>query len=92
MTDHFEQSASGMMILLVNLQMLVELVNTEGENRDLNLGRTGVAGMGCVLLNDSSLFFFAHHSVFPPFKSHFPLSKSWVWQNRLCKNRAVSRN
>ena len=23
---------------------------------------------------------------------YFPLSKSWVWQNRLCKNRAVSRN
>ena len=74
MADHFEQSASGMMILLVNLQMLVELVNTEGENRDLNLGRAGVAGMGSELLDDSSLFFFAHHSEFPPFKI-CPISK-----------------
>ena len=78
--------------MLVNTQVLGQLVDSGGQNSDLNLGRTGVAGMGCVLLNDSSLFFFAHHSVFPPFKIHFPLSKSWVWQNRLCKNRAVSRN
>ena len=60
MTDHFEQSASGMMILLVNLQMLVELVNTEGENRDLNLGRTGVALVGRILFDNSCFLFVSH--------------------------------
>ena len=61
MTDHFEQSASGMMILLVNLQMLVELVNTEGENRDLNLGRAGVALVGRVFQDDLGLLFLLNH-------------------------------
>ena len=68
LTDHHQKAAAGMVVVLVDAKVLGELVDPGGQNSDLDLGRTGVAGMGRVLLDDSSLFFFAHHSVFPPFK------------------------
>ena len=46
--------------------------------------------MGCVLLDNGSLFFFAHHSVFPPFKI-FPESKYRAGRIP-ASERAVSRN
>ena len=36
-----------MVVLLVLTQMLGQGVDPGGEDSDLNLGRTGVAGMGC---------------------------------------------
>ena len=84
LTDHHQKTAAGVVVVLVNTQVLGQLVDSGGQDSNLDLGRTGVAGMGCVLLNDSSLFFLAHHSVFPPFKNHFPLPKLQVWQNRPC--------
>lgn len=64
-TDHFEQAASRMMILLVNFQMLGELVDPVSQNSDLNLRRTCVAFVSRILLNDLILLFFCHFH-FPP--------------------------
>ena len=72
LTDHLVQAAAGVVVLRVLLEVLGELVDALGENGDLDLGRTGVAGMGCVLLNDSSLFFFAHHSCVSTFQKYSP--------------------
>ena len=60
MTDHFEQSAAGMMILLVDLQMLVELVDAVGLNGDLHFGRTGIAFVSGILFDDSCFLFVCH--------------------------------
>ena len=58
-----------MVVLLVLTQMLGQGVDPGGEDSDLNLGRTGVAGVGCVLLDNGSLFFFAHHSCVSTFQN-----------------------
>ena len=59
MTDHFEQTAAGMMIFLMNLQMLGKLVDTGGQNCNLNLRRTGVFVMKTIVLDDSRVLFFS---------------------------------
>ena len=59
-TDHLLQTAAAVEVLLVGLQVLGQVVDTVGEDRDLNLGRTGVSFVSCVLLNDAELFFFLH--------------------------------
>ena len=61
LTDHFEQTASGMVVVLVGLQVLGEVVDSLGENGDLHLGRTCVALMESVLL-DNCFFFCLQHS------------------------------
>ena len=68
LADHHQKAAAGMVVLLVLTQMLGQSVDPGGEDSDLNLGRTGVAGMGCVLLDNGSLFFFAHHSCVSTFQ------------------------
>ena len=52
MTDHLKKTAAAVVVLVVCLQMLVQIVDAVGQNCDLNLGRTGVAFMGLVLLDD----------------------------------------
>ena len=42
LTDHFQQASARVMILLVEFEVLIEVVDALGEQRDLNLGRTGV--------------------------------------------------
>ena len=43
LTNHQQQAATGVVILLVHLQMLVQVVDARGQQRDLHLGGTGVA-------------------------------------------------
>ena len=52
LADHQKQTATGMVILLVHLQMVVQVVDAAGEQRDLNLGRAGVAFLAAVLCNN----------------------------------------
>ena len=65
LTDHLEEAAAGVMILLVDLEVLGKVVDTLCEQSDLYLGRACVTLVGGVLLHDSELFFFQHH--FHPF-------------------------
>ena len=53
----------------MNLQVLGQLVDTLGQNGDLDLGGTGVGSVGTIGLDDRGLLLFQHHSVFPPFKN-----------------------
>ena len=69
LADHHQKAAAGMVVLLVLTQMLGQGVDPGSEDSDLNLGRTGIAGMGCVLLDNGSLFFFAHHSCVSTFQN-----------------------
>ena len=58
-----------MVVLLVFPQVLGQGVDPGGEDSDLDLGRTGIAGVGRVLLDNGSLFFFAHHSCVSTFQN-----------------------
>ena len=44
------------MVLFMNLEMLGEVVDSLGENGDLNFRGTCVALMACILLDDLCLF------------------------------------
>ena len=61
LTDHLEQALTGVVVLLVDLQVLGELVDALGKDSDLNLGRTGVVCMGLVGFDYSSLLLFGDH-------------------------------
>ena len=56
--NHFEQSAARGMVLAVALEMLGKLVDSLGQNRNLDLRRAGVALMNFEVLNDTFLFCF----------------------------------
>ena len=59
-TDHLLKTAAAVEVLLVDFQVLGQVSDAAGEDRDLNLGRTGVSLVGCVLLDEAELFFFLH--------------------------------
>ena len=59
-TDHLLKTAAAVEILLVGSQVLGQVSDAAGEDCDLNLGRTGVSFVGCVLLDQAELFFFLH--------------------------------
>ena len=48
-----EQATTGMIVLDVGLEMLGQVGDALGEDRDLHLGRTGIAGLGRVFLDES---------------------------------------
>src|SRR5690606_14453025 len=50
-----QQAAAGMVILAVVLEVLGEVVDALGEDRDLHLGRTGVALLGGIFGNERGL-------------------------------------
>src|SRR6266851_7154450 len=50
--DHLEQPAPGMVVVLVLAQMPRQRIDAVGEQRDLHVGRAGVAGVEPVLLDD----------------------------------------
>ena len=58
LTDHLVQTHTAVIVVGVLLQVLGELVDALSPDGNLNLGRTGVAGMGRVLFDNCSLFFF----------------------------------
>jgi len=53
--DHLQQAATRMIILLVNLEMLLEFVDSLTQQRDLDRGRTRIRLMGAKICHD--LFF-----------------------------------
>ena len=65
-TNHLKKSASGMMILFVNLKMLVKVIDSLGKNSDLHLGGTGVALVGGIF-SHNCLFFSLCHVFFTSF-------------------------
>ncbi len=50
-SDHDDEAAPGMVIMLVDLEVFGEVADPFAQNRDLHLGRTGVARIRCVLLD-----------------------------------------
>src|SRR5215216_3368891 len=50
--DQLEQPAPRAVVLLVDLDVLDELVDARRDQRDLHLGRPGVALVGCRALDD----------------------------------------
>jgi hypothetical protein len=52
LTDHSEQSAAGVVVLLVDLEVLGEFVDTRSEKRHLDLGRSCVLLVLSMGLND----------------------------------------
>ena len=57
-----------MIVVLVLTQMLGQLVDAGGQDRDLDLGGTGVALMGRILGDDSGFLFLLDQGNTPPFK------------------------
>jgi len=52
LTHHHQEASAAVMIVFVLTQVLGQMVDTFGEQRDLHLGRTGVAVMLTVLFDD----------------------------------------
>ena len=63
-TDHEQQTTTRVVIVLVLLEVLGQVGDALGEQRDLNLRGAGVALMGSVLSDDVLLFFSATASSF----------------------------
>ena len=83
MTNHLKKAASGMMVLLVGLQVLGKVVNSLGENSDLYFGRTCVAFVESVLLDDCG---FSAAVIFFTSLKYFFLSPS---QRQVCTVKTV---
>ena len=54
-SDHAEESAAGMIVLLVFLEMIAQFDDPLGEKRDLDLRRAGVLGVDGRFLDDLGL-------------------------------------
>ena len=55
LTYHLQQATTRVVILGMNLQVLGQLRDASGQDRNLYLGRTGVSCMGAVCLDNGSL-------------------------------------
>ena len=64
LTDHHQQTTTGVVVVLVGTQMLGQLVDAGGQDGNLNLGGAGVALVGSVLQDDLGLLFLLNHCVF----------------------------
>ncbi len=63
MTDHLKETAAAVIVLVVALEMLGEVSYSVGKDSDLNLGRTCVALMSCVLFDNCLLFLCCHFRI-----------------------------
>src|SRR5215813_5150152 len=50
--DELQQAATGMIVFYMGLEMFRQVVDALRQDRDLNLGRAGVAGLHCTCLDD----------------------------------------
>ena len=66
--DHLQHTSSGVMILLVYLQVLSQIIDSTCQDRDLHLRRTGIGLMIAVINDDSCLFFLTQHFCFTSLK------------------------
>ena len=64
LADHLEQAAAGMIVLLVHLEVLGQLMDARGQDRDLDFRGTGVGRVGAVCLDNGGLVFLTDHCVF----------------------------
>jgi len=55
-TNHGQQTALGVEVVLVLLHVLSQILDPLGQDCNLDLGRTGVAFRGCVFLDDGLLY------------------------------------
>ena len=62
-TYHLLETAAAVVVVVVSLEVLGEVLDAVGKKRDLYLGRTGVALVGLVSV-DNSLLFVLDHDVF----------------------------
>ena len=58
--DHLGKTTTTVVVLVVCLHVLGQVVDTVGQKCDLHLGRTGIAFVSGVLLNDSLLRVLVH--------------------------------
>src|SRR5215207_6134598 len=65
-TDHLQQAAARVVVVLVDLEMLGELVDARGQQGHLDLGRAGVAFLGRVLGDDLGLVVLDQHAATSP--------------------------
>ena len=63
LTNHFVHTTAAVVVVVVVLQVLGEVVDSGGENRDLYFGRTGVFLVGLVSGDDSLLCVFLQHDI-----------------------------
>eukprot|EP00919_Chromeraceae_sp_WS-2016_P066895 GHVR01158194.1.p1 GENE.GHVR01158194.1~~GHVR01158194.1.p1 ORF type:complete len:153 (-),score=0.91 GHVR01158194.1:61-519(-) len=66
--NELEQTAAGMVILAVFLEVLGEVGNALGQDGHLNFRRAGVVWSGCVFLNQSGLALSSDRHRIDPFK------------------------
>ena len=67
------------MVLVVSLKMLVEAVDSVGQNSDLNLGRTGIALVSLLGVDNKLLFFLCHNK----FTSFFSIRQTQQAENEV---------
>ena len=75
LADELHESAARVMIAFMNLEVLGEMRNPVGQNRDLNFGRAGVRGVSLIVLDDLLLL---SHNVFLPYESGVPLRTAYL--------------
>ncbi len=63
MTDHLKETTAAVIVLVVALEVLGEVGYSVSKDSDLNLGRTCVALVSCVLLNNCLLFCCCHFRI-----------------------------
>ena len=63
LTNHFEKTATAVVVVGVLLQMFGEVSDSLGENSDLYLRRTGISFVHSVVNDDLLLNFFYQHGV-----------------------------
>ena len=75
LTDHLEQTASGVVVLLVCLEVFCEVTDPSCKDSDLYLGRACVGLVSSVGFDHSRLFVFSEHFHYL-FLKYFPLKKN----------------
>ena len=64
LTDHLVHAQTAVVVVGMLLEMLGQLADALGEDRDLDLGRAGVALVGGVVADDLGLDFFGDQACF----------------------------
>ena len=61
LTDHLQQAAAAVVVVLMHLQVLGQLLDASGQDRDLDFRRASVVFVGLVCLDNGRFLFFADH-------------------------------
>ena len=64
LTNHHQQTTTGVVVVLVGTQVIGQLIDTSGQDSNLNLGGAGIAFVSSVLQDNLSLLFLLNHCVF----------------------------